>query len=296
MPHQRFELKSFTAANGVTLRYREQGTGAPLILLHNAGTDHVIWRHQIQDFGLTHRVIAIDLPGAGLSERPDTPYTLDYLVSFLEEFIAREKIERPILAGNCVGASACLAYSLRHPEAASALVLFNVFEGSRTAPSLMLVESGWVPAGPGARLLGKLSIPFFLWGKRPSRDDFIYRHYLDVTLRHPLNEQSRRNFLLGASSFNHLTFGLVKPAHFPPTLLLWGARNRVLSPRRGRALARRLAPDHFVEIPDGGHLAMAECPRFVNSVMRDFIAEPAVQARLPAAARRARPHLQLVRG
>jgi pimeloyl-ACP methyl ester carboxylesterase len=70
-----------------------------------------------------------------------------------------------------------------------------------------------------------------------------------------------------------------RPEAGPPLCTIWGARNRVLSPKAGRALTERLQPERAVELDGCGHFPMLEHPDAVTAVIAEFAA-----AHLPGAA------------
>ena len=69
-----------TPANGTTIAWSEAGdvTARPLILLHGLGDSHRTWRRVAPILAERYRVLMPDLPGHGLSGRPDATYTLDW--------------------------------------------------------------------------------------------------------------------------------------------------------------------------------------------------------------------------
>ena len=60
----------------VTLHWAEIGEGPPVLLLHGLNDSHRTWR-EIWPRLPGRRVLMLDLPGHGMSSRPDAPYTLD---------------------------------------------------------------------------------------------------------------------------------------------------------------------------------------------------------------------------
>ena len=111
------------------IAYHQAGSGDPLILMHNGGCSHIIWKHQIEHFSRTYRVLALDLLGFGDSSRPRMPYTLEVYVEVLKRFIEENQLTKPTLVGNCIGAAIALEYASQYPEKVSSLALCNVCGG-----------------------------------------------------------------------------------------------------------------------------------------------------------------------
>ena len=60
----------YTQVNDLRIHYLEAGEGDPILLLHGFPTSSHLWRNVMPELAKTHRVIAIDLPGYGLSDKP----------------------------------------------------------------------------------------------------------------------------------------------------------------------------------------------------------------------------------
>src|SRR4051794_6807641 len=67
-----------TRANDTSIAWGELGQGEPLILLHGLGDSHRTWRRVAPQLSSRFRLLMPDLPGHGLSGRPDAPYTLEW--------------------------------------------------------------------------------------------------------------------------------------------------------------------------------------------------------------------------
>ena len=116
----------FLTVNGVRLHYVERGSGEPLVLLHGNGS-------MIQDFvssGLidlaarTHRVIAIDRPGFGHSDRPrSTVWTAEAQADLIHDALAQLGIARATILGHSWGCSVAVALAHKYPELVGGLVL-----------------------------------------------------------------------------------------------------------------------------------------------------------------------------
>src|SRR6266513_1920676 len=116
----------FLEVNGVRLHYVERGSGTPLVLLHGNGS-------MIQDFqssGLIdlaakkYRVIAIDRPGFGHSDRPrSTVWTPEAQADLLAAALKKIGVPRAIVLGHSWGTLVAVALALKYPHEAQALVL-----------------------------------------------------------------------------------------------------------------------------------------------------------------------------
>ncbi len=102
--------------------YQEEGSGPPLVLLHGMTSCCEAWFQQFAHFRDRYRVIAYDSINHGHSsnsprddEEPDRADELEQVLSALG-------IERPILAGNSMGANTLLRWAIRHPNDARALI------------------------------------------------------------------------------------------------------------------------------------------------------------------------------
>ncbi|WP_211453740.1 alpha/beta fold hydrolase [Collimonas antrihumi] len=71
-----------------------------------------------------YRVIVPDLPGYGLSSKPeDNEYILDYFVGVLHQFLQITGINRCTLVGNSLGGAIALKYALDYPQEVAKLIL-----------------------------------------------------------------------------------------------------------------------------------------------------------------------------
>jgi len=109
----------------IRVRYVEAGAGPVLVMIHgNAGS---VEDFDFKSLGLLchdHRVIAVDRPGHGKSDRPnDSTATLQYQTRLLHETLSHLGISRPTLVGHSWGGALALAYAVDYPNELSAIVL-----------------------------------------------------------------------------------------------------------------------------------------------------------------------------
>jgi pimeloyl-ACP methyl ester carboxylesterase len=118
---------------GPTEPVKEQ-PAEPLVMLHGNPTWSFYYRSLIAGFRKTHRVIAPDHMGCGLSDKPSNyPYTLEQHIANLEALLDSLKLERMTLFLHDWGGAIGMGCAERHPERVKRFVIFNTaaFPASR---------------------------------------------------------------------------------------------------------------------------------------------------------------------
>ena len=265
-----------------SFKVAKAGSGPPMVFLHNGGSDHNIWHFQLPHFAATYTTYGVDFLGHGQSDRPDVPFDLDLCTRQLSQVIDKESLEQPVLVGNCIGAAAALEYVFHHPGKVRALILFNVCGGR-----IMLKETTGMAFDPSPAMkesylalfksTSKISwmhrrVLNTLFGPTPAPDHPVYLHLRNLQRgkAHPL---SRWNLMRGLESFNKFSKPFRRPDNLPPTYLLWGEENKVLSVACGTKFSNQLKPDRYTRIKGTGHMAMSEKPDLVNLFLDEFLDE-----------------------
>src|SRR5215470_2923018 len=115
----------FINIENIRVRYVEAGAGPAVVLIHgNAGSVDDFDFKSLGALCRGHRVIAVDRPGHGKSERPsDADPRLLFQTRLLHETLSRLGVTRPVLVGHSWGGSLALAYAVKYPGELSAIVL-----------------------------------------------------------------------------------------------------------------------------------------------------------------------------
>jgi pimeloyl-ACP methyl ester carboxylesterase len=128
--HSEISQRRIALATGVTLRIAERGPrGArTVVMLPGWGASLYTFRHAFEFLtarGL--RVVAVDLRGHGLSDKPTSPgaYALHAYIADLDALLDALDLSRAILVGQSMGGAIALNYALRRAERVSAMVLIN---------------------------------------------------------------------------------------------------------------------------------------------------------------------------
>jgi pimeloyl-ACP methyl ester carboxylesterase len=133
---------------GVRLHYVERGTGTPLVLLHGNGS-------MIEDFqssGLIdlaakkYRVIAIDRPGYGHSERPrSTVWTPEAQADLIAAALKKIGVPRAIVLGHSGATLVAVAFALKYPQEVQALVLASGYYYPNARADVVILSPPAVP-------------------------------------------------------------------------------------------------------------------------------------------------------
>jgi pimeloyl-ACP methyl ester carboxylesterase len=115
--------------NGIRLHYAESGSGDNLvILLHGFPEFWYSWRHQLTALGKSHHVVAPDMRGYNLSDKPARveDYRLEVLVEDVVDLIKHCGATRAALVAHDWGAGVAWAVAQKYPERVSKLAVLQV--------------------------------------------------------------------------------------------------------------------------------------------------------------------------
>jgi cis-3-alkyl-4-acyloxetan-2-one decarboxylase len=110
------------------LNYDQAGSGPPIVLLHGMAASRRYWEGLIPDLSKSHRVIAIDLLGFGLSPKPkNVTYNSETHINAILDTLNHLGITGPfILVGHSMGALLALKFARRYPEKVNKLTLVSM--------------------------------------------------------------------------------------------------------------------------------------------------------------------------
>src|SRR2546429_4296800 len=120
-----FESRTITI-DGVNIHYVYGGSGPPLVLVHGLGSSAAVeFYYNLEPLAAHHRVLAIDLPGFGKSDKPMLKYTIDLFVKAVRDLMACEGLERAAVMGVSMGGRVALGLALDSPQLVERLVLVD---------------------------------------------------------------------------------------------------------------------------------------------------------------------------
>jgi pimeloyl-ACP methyl ester carboxylesterase len=151
----------FIEIDGERIHYVDLGgTAPPLVMIHGLGGNLMHFTYALAD-RLTNdfRVIMVDRPGCGYSERPDgAPADLTAQAATLAKFMREFGLKRPLVVGHSLGGALSLAIALDHPDCVGALALIaplthvaevpDVFKGLFIRSPILRKVIAWTLATP----------------------------------------------------------------------------------------------------------------------------------------------------
>ena len=213
-----------TRVNDIELYYQVTGEGTPVLLLPGLGVDANYFSAIIYDLATRHRVVAVDPRGAGRSDKPDQPYTIEGMAEDAAGLLAHLGTGRTSVLGCSMGGRVALVLALNHPELVGRLVLAAA---SPREPPERVFTRRWLTLEVLTRIPRPKGVdpqPRYAWERQRQAS-----RGCDVTER------------LGEIEV--------------PTLVVHGRDDHMVPFSYGREMAERIPDARLVEVP-GGHRAL----------------------------------------
>ena len=249
-------------------RYRVEGSGPPLVLIHGVGLDLEVWDAQVAALAPHFTVYRYDVLGHGGSENPPGKRTLDDFAVQLEELLAGLGLDNPVLVGFSLGGLIVRTYFLRDPNPVSRVVLMYTVYGRREAQrEAVLGRVEQVErSGPGATLDGNL--------KRWFSPAYLERNPPElVALRERILKNDPRGYAAAYRLFAEADESVDEALdHIPcPTLVLTGSEDVGSTAEMAEAMAERLANGRCVVLEGHRHMGLMEDPASANDALLSFL-------------------------
>lgn len=238
----------FVDVQGVRTRYLDAGVehgGVPLILVHgyNGSCDYFL-PHTIPSLAAERHVIALDLPGNGLTGKLPA-HSLEAYSDFLDAFIAALGHEKVDLLGHSMGGQVAIATATRHPARLRKMVLVD----SAGLPEL--VKPQWLA-------------PFKMLTDSSLRHVRLYPTFVKIGMRARAGREGLN--IIRASSIRRD----LKQLNIS-TLIVWGSRDRVVPLEHGAFMAKHIPGARLAIIRGAGHMPFYEKPRECSRLILSFL-------------------------
>lgn len=280
-----FEGKTFRRS-GIGLHYLDEGSGAPVVMVHGNPSWSIYFRGLVQGLRGSHRVIVPDHIGMGLSDKPGDDryrYTLESRVDDLDALLEHLGVRKDVtLVVHDWGGMIGTAWACRRPERVRRMVILNTAAffppPSKPLPASLKLSRGPLGAllvrGCNAFALGAAYFcttkpmsqelraaylyPYSNWGDRRA----VHRFVQDI----PVSSEDPAYALVKSTQES---LGKLKGV---PKLLCWGGKDFVFDADFLAEWRRRCPEAEVHEFPEAGHYILEDAGTEVLALIEGFLA------------------------
>ncbi len=255
------------------ISYIDQGTGAPILLIHGFPLDHTMWDAQISVLAEKYRVIAPDLRGFGESSLgtidPAKGISMEQYADDLAELLDKLGVSEPIvLVGFSMGGYVAWQFVRKHAVQLRALAQCDTravadTEEARAGRIKMAENVAEWGSGRVAEMMGPKLFGPRTFEKQPAVVAAVHRV---VENTQPAGIAAAQR---GMAARPDMTGFL--PQIKLPTLVLVGEGDAISSPKEMESIAAAIPAAQFVVIPDSGHMTTMENPNAFSEALLTFL-------------------------
>lgn len=261
-------MSEWLSIRGLRFRYRVDGTGQPVLLLHGVGSHLDAWDGVVAALKHRWQFIRFDQRGHGESDKPAGPYSLDDFSGDAMGVADALGLARFHLVGFSLGGLIAQAVALRCPERLLSLTLVSTVSGrtederSRVMARLALVEQGI----PGAHFRESI--------KRWFTDAYLQANpglIEEYAARNAQNDPKAYAAAYRVLAESDLADEL--PKIKLPTLVMTGEEDLGSNPRMARLIHERIAGSQLQILPKLRHSILIEAPDLVAAHLQAFLSK-----------------------
>jgi len=266
---------TFVRIANMDVHLRDEGPrddATPIVLLHGTSASLHTWEGWARALRDRRRVIRVDLPGFGLTgPQPADRYDLETYVAFMRELFDRLGVAQCVLGGNSFGGHIAWKTAIADARVRK-LVLVDA--GGYPNPDAKLPIAFRVAQTPILKHVAKVSLPRSVversvrnvYGDPNKVTPELVELYFDLAVR----EGNRAALLKRFEQVSHSRPEEIAKIAIP-TLILWGGRDRLISPELGARFERDVAGSRRVVFDDLGHVPHEEDPARTLAPVLDFV-------------------------
>ena len=277
----------YLTIHGYKRAYVKMGAGPALLLLHGLGCDHTTWQPVLAALARRYTVIAPDLLGHGLSDKPRADYSLGGYANGMRDLLTVLGIDKVTVVGHSFGGGVAMQFAYQFPERTERMVLVAPGGlGPEVTPAIRAVtlpgfhQLMGVVTLPGVRHLTTTGLRAVAATGLPHVRDLDEVAGIVDSFKDPRARSAIRHVVSGVVDWKGQIVTMVDRAYLTaamPMCVIWGTDDSVI-PVRHAAVASEFAPGARVEvIADAGHFPHKDHPQRFVRILDEFVgAHPAV--------------------
>lgn len=266
----------FVTVDGLRLHYLEGGSGDPVLLLHGWPTSSFLWRNVAPEIATQNRVLALDLPGFGTSDKPlDVSYSFRFFANVLDGFLNAVGVDRVSLVVHDLGGPIGLYWASQHPERLQRLALLNTLVYSNPSWAVVLFAMATRLPLLNSFMASPAGLRLAMWiGSSDSA------HVTDEVMRgvqEPFETADARTALLKAGQGLHPAgfkdIERVLPTLRIPVRAIYGEQDWILPDvaETMKRVADDLPQTQITALPGCGHFLQEDQPEEVGKLLAGFL-------------------------
>lgn len=260
--------------DGIEIYYEITGSGKPLVLISGIGYSLWQWHKMVPYLGKHFQVITFDNRGIGQSDKPTGPYSARMLAADTAGLLDALGIEKAAILGHSMGGFIAQAMALDFPEKVSELILCSTNFGGPNhipvTPEALAVLSD-TTSNPLTRFTNGLKVSTAPgWG---DAHPGVVKEWVEWRVANPLDIAAyQAQLAIGlALTSEEAAFESKLPNISVPTLIIFGAHDKVVPPENAELLQNQIRGSQFAIIPDAGHFFPIEVPEAASQLVIDFL-------------------------
>ena len=269
----------FVEVMGMKVHLRDEGPRddpSPIVLIHGTSASLHTWDGWADALKSKRRVIRFDLPGFGLTgPSPDGTYTVESYVRFVAAMLDNLGVQRCVLAGNSLGGNVAWETALAQPQRVEKLILVDAAGYPLQSTSVPIgFRVARIPVVNEilrfvlARSVVESSVRNVYGDPAKVTPELVDRYY-ELTLREGNRAALVQRFKQSANTEERTAN--VKTLKLP-TLILWGARDRLIPPDNAVRFHREIVGSELAIFDELGHVPHEEEPVATVAVVMRFLA------------------------
>ncbi|WP_307828161.1 alpha/beta fold hydrolase [Nocardioides sp. SYSU D00038] len=271
----------FVTIHGHRRAFVRTGSGPAVLLLHGLACDHTTWEPVIDALARHHTVIAPDLLGHGLSDKPRADYSVGGYANGMRDLLTVLGIDKVTVVGHSFGGGIAMQFAYQFPERTERMLLVAPGGlGPEVSPAIRAVTT------PGFhQLMGVLTLPgvrhaqtsaLRLLARTPlpaARDLEEVAHIVD-SFSDPAARAAIRHVVSAVVDWKGQIVTMADRAYLTeamPMCVVWGRDDMVIPVRHASNVAA-LAPKARVEVlARAGHFPHKDHPERFVEIVHDFV-------------------------
>ncbi len=260
----------YASVNGINLYYEIRGEGPPVVLIGGLGSQISSWSSQVPLYSRYFKVVVFDNRGAGLSEKPRDPYSIEDMADDTRQLIDFLGIQSASFVGKSMGGMIAQWIGIKYPEKVNKLVLACTSASRDEVGNEILIMGRDIAIRLGMKAVWLSAL--FLGYTRGYIEKNLDKIKETLALIPETPEAIDGYIGQSLACEGHNTRDLVSKIK-APTLVMLGDRDQIASPRRSKELAQ-LIPGATLEVfEDVGHGFWRERQEEVDKLVLDFLLE-----------------------